>query len=89
MTNENETVLVTGGSGLFVTHCILKLAAAGSKIKSTNQNLDRVTDLNEILNKAVSQHERLNRVEVEWTSADLTKMKVGMMQSLDVNMFFT
>ena len=73
MTNENETVLVTGGSGFIATHCILKLAAAGYKIKSTVRNLDRVTDLNEVLNKAGSQHERLNRVEVEWTSADLTK----------------
>ena len=57
MTNENETVLVTGGSGFIATHCILKLAAAGYKIKSTVRNLDRVTDLNEILNKAGSQHE--------------------------------
>ena len=43
MTNENETVLVTGGSGFIATHCILKLAAAGYKIKSTVRNLDRVT----------------------------------------------
>ena len=49
MTNENETVLVTGGSGFIATHCILKLAAAGYKIKSTVRNLDRVTDLNDIL----------------------------------------
>ena len=44
MTNQDKTVLVTGGSGFIATHCILKLAAAGYKIKSTVRNLDRISD---------------------------------------------
>ena len=54
------------------THCILKLAAAGYKIKSTVRNLDRVSDLNKILDEAGSTYERLNKIDVDWVSADLT-----------------
>ena len=32
---EKKTVLVTGGSGFIATHCIIKLAAAGYKVRST------------------------------------------------------
>ena len=73
MTNQDKTVLVTGGSGFIATHCILKLAAAGYKVKSTVRNLERVSDLNKILDKAGSTYERLNKIEVDWVSADLTK----------------
>ena len=73
MTNQDKTVLVTGGSGFIATHCILKLAAAGYKIKSTVRNLDRVSDLNKILDEAGSTYERLNKIDVDWVSADLTK----------------
>ena len=49
MTNQDKTVLVTGGSGFIATHCILKFAAAGYKIKSTIRNLERASELNKIL----------------------------------------
>ena len=58
MTNQDKTVLVTGGSGFIATHCILKLAAAGYKIKSTVRNLERASELNKILDRAGSTYER-------------------------------
>ena len=73
MTNEDKTVLVTGGSGFIATHCILKLAAAGYKIKSTVRNLERASELNKILDRAGSTYERLNKIEVDWFRADLTQ----------------
>ena len=63
MTNQDKTVLVTGGSGFIATHCILKLAAAGYKIKSTVRNLERASELNKILDRAGSTYERLNKIE--------------------------
>ena len=62
MTNQDKTVLVTGGSGFIATHCILKLAAAGYKIKSTVRNLERASELNKILDRAGSTYERLNKI---------------------------
>ena len=73
MTNQDKTVLVTGGSGFIATHCILKLAAAGYKIKSTVRNLERASELNKILDRAGSTYERLNKIEVDWFRADLTQ----------------
>ena len=73
MTNQDKTVLVTGGSGFIATHCILKLAAAGYKIKSTIRNLERASELNKILDRAGSTYERLNKIEVNWFRADLTQ----------------
>ena len=47
---ENQkTVLVTGGSGFIATHCIIKLTAAGFKVRSTVRDLSRTNKLNQII----------------------------------------
>jgi len=40
-----STVLVTGGSGFLGSHCIIRLLAAGHRVRTTLRSLDRETDV--------------------------------------------
>ena len=42
-------VLVTGGSGFIATHCILQLLAAGHEVRTTVRNLNRESDVRDLL----------------------------------------
>ena len=55
---ENQkTVLVTGGSGFIATHCIIKLTAAGFKVRSTVRDLSRTNKLNQIISDGLQEYE--------------------------------
>ncbi|HTV95039.1 MAG TPA: aldehyde reductase [Steroidobacteraceae bacterium] len=44
-----STVLVTGGSGFIAGHCILKLAAAGHRVRTTVRSRARATEVRDLL----------------------------------------
>lgn len=69
--NVEKTVLVTGGSGFIGAHCILQLAAAGYKIRSTVRDWKRRAELDEIFNSVANNYAHGNKVSVDWFQADL------------------
>lgn len=66
---ENETVLVTGGTGFVGAHCILQLLQKGFKVKTTVRNLGRKNEVFEMLrNGGITAFDKLSFV-----AADLTR----------------
>lgn len=47
--NQQKTVLVTGGSGFIAVHCILQLLEAGYQVRTTVRSLDREPEVREML----------------------------------------
>jgi len=47
--NQEKTVLVTGGSGFIAVHCILQLLEAGYRVRTTVRTLDREPEVREML----------------------------------------
>lgn len=48
-------VLVTGGSGFIAAHCILQLLAAGHEVRTTVRNLNRESDVRDLLKTGGAQ----------------------------------
>ena len=70
---ENQkTVLVTGGSGFIATHCIIKLTAAGFKVRSTVRDLSRTNKLNQIISDGLQEYEGQSNLAIDWKVANLT-----------------
>ena len=46
--SAGEPVLVTGGSGFIVVHCILRLLEAGHRVRTTVRSLERAEDVREM-----------------------------------------
>lgn len=47
--NQEKTVLVTGGSGFIAVHCILQLLQAGYRVRTTVRTLNRETGVRDML----------------------------------------
>ncbi len=47
--SPGEPVLVTGGSGFIVVHCILRLLEAGHRVRTTVRSLERAEDVREMV----------------------------------------
>mgnify|MGYP003299065533 FL=1 len=69
--NLSETVLVTGASGFIATHCILKLASEGYKIRGTVRDLSRVAALEKILSTGLNKYYQTSHLDISWFQADL------------------
>ena len=69
---NQETVLVTGGSGFIATHCIIKLLAEGYRVKATVRDLSRTDELENILQKANQRFVNDSSDEIEWVLANLS-----------------
>lgn len=67
--NNNQLVLVTGGSGFIAVHCIAKLLEQGYAVRTTLRTLSRQDEVKEMLkNAGIAAFEKLTFI-----SADLTK----------------
>ncbi|MAI42724.1 MAG: SDR family oxidoreductase [Candidatus Azotimanducaceae bacterium] len=66
-----ETVLVTGASGFIATHCILKLASQGYKIRGTVRDLSRVASLETLLSAGLKKYYQTSNLDINWYQADL------------------
>lgn len=63
---EQKTVLVTGGSGFIASHCIIKLTAAGYKVRSTVRDLTRTNKLNQVISDGLHQYEGQSELSIDW-----------------------
>ncbi len=70
---EQKTVLVTGGSGFIASHCIIKLTAAGYKVRSTVRDLSRTNKLNQVISDGLQQYEGQSELAIDWKVANLTE----------------
>lgn len=66
--NDN-TVLVTGGTGFLGTYCILRLLQAGYRVRTTVRDLRRSADVREMLRNGGASDD----AAVEFVQADLTR----------------
>ena len=66
-----ETVLVTGASGFIATHCLLKLASMGYKLRGTVRDLERTSSLDNILINGLKKYYHSSTISVDWFAADL------------------
>ncbi len=69
----DKTVLVTGASGFIATHCLIKLAEAGYKIRGTVRDLSRTKELSRILNSTLEGTLGSEQISVDWFEANLTE----------------
>ena len=69
--NPSKTVLVTGASGFIATHCILKLASEGYKIRGTVRDFSRVDSLEKLLSAGLMKYYQASNLDVSWLQADL------------------
>ena len=69
--NPSKTVLVTGASGFIATHCILKLASEGYKIRGTVRDFSRVDSLEKLLSAGLKKYYQGSNLDVSWLQADL------------------
>jgi len=66
---SETTVLVTGGSGFLGSHCILKLLAAGHRVRTTVRSLQREAHVRSLLKTGGAEPgERLSFVAADLTS---------------------
>lgn len=66
---NNETVLVTGGSGFVGTYCIMHLLQAGYRVRTTVRSLAREADVRAMLKRAgTDAGDRLSFVAADLTS---------------------
>lgn len=67
--NNNKTVLVTGGSGFIAAHCIIKLLQQGYSVKTTLRSLNRQDEVKEMLkNGGINSFENLSFIQADLTS---------------------
>ena len=69
--NPSKTVLVTGASGFIATHCILKLASEGYKIRGTVRDFSRVESLEKLLSAGLKKYYQVSNLDISWLQADL------------------
>jgi dihydroflavonol-4-reductase len=69
--NTNKTVLVTGGAGFIAAHCMAQLLQAGYRVRATLRNLNRETEVRDILREGgVEAGEQLSFVQADLSSDD-------------------
>ncbi|MER5511946.1 aldehyde reductase [Streptomyces sp. NPDC002766] len=66
---NDETVLVTGGTGFLGAYCVLRLLQAGYRVRTTLRDLRRAEDVREMLHKGGADRQ----APVEYVQADLTR----------------
>ena len=63
---QNETVLVTGGTGFIADYCILKLLDAGYRVRTTVRSLERESEVRAMLKEGGTEPgERLSFVQAD------------------------
>ncbi len=70
-----QTVLVTGATGFIASHCILKLAEAGYKIRGTTRDLSRVASIEKSLTAASDEYAGGAIINIDWFLTNLKEDK--------------
>jgi len=66
VSNDDEMVLVTGGSGFIASHCIIALLNKGYKVKTSLRSLNRSADVKQMLTTGgISNFDNLSFVEAD------------------------
>lgn len=67
--NNTQTVLVTGGAGFIAVHCIIQLLNKGYRVRATLRNLDRETQVrNMLLEGGVDAGNRISFIQADLSS---------------------